>query len=265
MIKLAQEKENKLVDMLCVAYSKELKAYHGYLHAYVTVTGPMETVYGDIYEKFMEREMEHLEELGKKIVAMGGMPPTEYPPIKAVADAVYKGYDATLAALQDAEVETLEMYKQIHAATEKAGDLPLTLLIEHIMEEEEQHHDELVRILMDVPKEDNVEVHDELEIDAFYIRTKKVAGLFNDIKQVDRYVKELRVLNKLIADMENHDGNAFSGDVQANPKYKELEKMRENVVIKLNDLSDDWVRAYFGDEEEQGEDVEPELTMKDYA
>lgn len=167
-----------LVNLLCVAYAKELKAYHGYLHAYVTVTGPMETVYGNIYESFMEREMHHLEELGKKIVVMGGMPPTEYPPITAVAEAIYKGYDETLSALQDAEIETLEMYTKIHAAASKAGDLPLVLLIEEIMQEEEEHHDELERILLDVPKNDNVEVHDELVVDAFEVRKQKLAKLF---------------------------------------------------------------------------------------
>jgi len=171
--------ENKeLVDMLCVAYAKEMKAYHGYLHAYVTVTGPMQTVYGEIYESFMEREMHHLEELGKKIVAMGGMPPIEYPSIKEVAAAIYKGYDETLTVLQNAEIETLEMYKKIHAAADAAGDLPLVLLIEEIMQEEEEHHDELERTLLDVPKDDIEEKHDELEIIAREIRQLKLARLF---------------------------------------------------------------------------------------
>lgn len=171
--------ENKeLVDMLCVAYAKEMKAYQGYLYAYVTVTGPMQTVYGEIYESFMEREMHHLEEIGKKIVAMGGMPPTEYPAITAVSEAIYKGYDETLSVLQDAETETLEMYKQIHAAADAAGDLPLVLLIEEIMQEEEEHHDELERILLDVPKDDIAETHDELEIIGREIRKLKLARLF---------------------------------------------------------------------------------------
>jgi len=167
-----------LVEMLCVAFAKELKAYHGYLHAYVTVTGPLESVYGKIYEDFMEREMHHLEEVGKKIVAMGGMPPTEYPPITAVADAIYKGYDETLSALQDAEIETLEMYTKIHAAADEAGDLPLVLLIEEIMQEEEEHHDELERILLDVPKDNNTEMHDELEVAGREIRKLKLARIF---------------------------------------------------------------------------------------
>ena len=172
------ESDKALVEMLCVAFSKELKAYHGYLHAYVTVTGPLESVYGKIYEDFMEREMHHLEEIGKKIVAMGGMPPIEYPPITAVAEAIHKGYDETLSVLQDAEIETLEMYTKIHAAANAAGDLPLVLLIEEIMQEEEEHHDELERILLDVPGKNNVEMHDELEVAAREIRKLKLARLF---------------------------------------------------------------------------------------
>lgn len=164
--------------MLCIAFAKELRAYHGYLHAYVTVTGPMESVYGGIYKSFMEREMHHLEELGKKIVVMGGMPPIEYPSITAVVEAIYKGYDETLTVLQDAEIETLEMYTKIHDAADKAGDLPLVLLIEEIMQEEEEHHDELARILLDVPKNDNTEIHDKLEISASDARRKKLAKLF---------------------------------------------------------------------------------------
>lgn len=174
------ENDKALVDMLCVAYAKELKAYHGYLHAYVTVTGPMQSVYGKIYESFMEREMHHLEEIGKKIVVMGGMPPIEYPPITAVAEAIYKGYDETLSVLQDAEIETLEMYKKIHAAADAAGDLPLVLLIEEIMQEEEEHHDELERILLDVPKGEAVEKHDSLVVDAFLVRAIKMAQIMKD-------------------------------------------------------------------------------------
>lgn len=178
--------DDKLVELLKGAYAKELKAYHGYLHAYVTVTGPLQTVYGEIYESFMEREMHHLEELGKKIVAMGGMPPIEYPSIAPVAEAIFKGYDETLTVLQQAEVETLEMYKEIHKAADAAGDLPLVLLIEEIMQEEEEHHDELERILLDVPKENNVEMHDELAVDAIdarAIRAYKLAQLMRDPEQ----------------------------------------------------------------------------------
>lgn len=138
----------ELVDMLCQAYIKEMKAYHSYLHAYVTVIGPLETVYSVIYQSFMQKELHHLEELGKKIIVMGGVPPTECPSISEVADAVLKGYNETLAVLQAAEIESLEMYKNIHTAADAAGDLPLVLLIEEIIQEEEEHHDQLERILL---------------------------------------------------------------------------------------------------------------------
>jgi bacterioferritin (cytochrome b1) len=179
-----------LVKLLCVAFAKELKAYHGYLHAYVTVTGPLESVYGQIYKKFMEREMHHLEELGKKIIAMGGMPPTEYPPITAIAEAVYKGYDETLSALQDAEIETLRMYVKIHEVADKVGDLPLVLLIEEIIQEEEEHHDELQRILLDVPTK-NTEKHKKLIVDAFSARKLKLAQLMKNSEEAAQAIVAL--------------------------------------------------------------------------
>lgn len=268
MIKLAQDRDaNKsLVDMLCIAYAKELKAYHGYLHAYVTVTGPLESVYGDIYESFMEREMHHLEELGKKIIAMGGMPPIEYPSIKPIADAIYEGYDTTLKVLQDAEVETLEMYKKIHAAADKAGDLPLALLIEEIMLEEEEHHDELQRILMDVPGKDNVEVHEELEIDAFEERKYKMAQLFGPPhitdENMDHWIKQWVKLNNAMRDMEDEVG-IMDEDGDADPEYKRLARDSKEIKQALDEFDDHWMRDYFGDTE-LGDEVEPALTMTDY-
>lgn len=172
--------EKKLADMLCVAYAYELQAYHGYLHAFTTVTGPLESVYGSIYKSFMEKELHHLEEIGKKIRVMGGMPPTKYPPITLVEEAIYKGYDETLRALQKGEEKALEIYTKIHAAADSAGDLPLVVLIEEILQEEEEHHDELERILMDVPKENIIEKHDKLVVDAFSQRKLKLANLFGD-------------------------------------------------------------------------------------
>ena len=229
--------DKALVDMLCKAYSKELKAYHGYLHSYVTVTGPMESVYGEIYESFMQREMHHLEELGKKIVAMGGMPPIDYPPITAVAEAIYKGYDETLAVLQQAEIETLEMYKEIHSAADKAGDLPLVLLIEEIIQEEEEHHDELERILLDVPKEQAEEEHDELEV--------KVAGV------IQQTVQELKAINKLKAER-------FRDliDAESNPdldsEYVELLSIGDRLADTLDEMSGTWRRDYFSPTDEIG-------------
>lgn len=230
MFKLAQDRntDEVLVDMLCIAYAKELKAYHGYLHAYVTVTGPMESVYGEVYESFMQREMHHLEELGKKIVAMGGMPPIEYPTMKPIADAIYKGYDETLAALQDAEVETLEMYKKIHAAADKAGDLPLVLLIEEIMQEEEEHHDELQRILMDVPGKNNVEMHDELVVDAFEVRKNKLADLLTDVSEdVSNFWEEPENDNIPKKNVEYMEGIEQVDDVY---------RSKRDQVSELNDL-----------------------------
>lgn len=181
-----------IIDLLCQAFSKELKAYHGYLHAYVTVTGPLESVYGAIYEKFMQRELHHLEELGKKIVVMGGSPPTDYPPITAVAEAVCQGYEKTLSVLQEAEIETLEMYKEIHAAADKDGDLPLVLLIEEIIQEEEEHHDELERILLGVPScqaEFPISKKDAAELKYRSIDNKQAAKIFRELR--------IKQLNKL--------------------------------------------------------------------
>lgn len=175
MRKLAQDRkvtDKDLVDLLKIAYTAELKAYRGYLHAYVTVTGPLQSVYGKIYKDFMEREMHHLEELGHKITAMGGLPTTECTPVEAVEESILRGYDATLTALQNAEIETLEMYKKIHKAAQAADDIPLMLLIEEIMQEEEEHHDELERILLDVP--DVVEVHDDLKFEASALPIEKL-------------------------------------------------------------------------------------------
>lgn len=167
----------KITDMLCVAYAYELQAYHGYLHAFTTVTGPLESVYGSIYKSFMEKELHHLEEIGKKIRVMGGMPPIKYPPITAVEEAIYKGYDETLKALQKGEEKALEIYTKIHAAADSFGDLPLVILIEEIISEEEEHHDRITSILMDAPGH-IIENHDKLVVDSFEQRKNQLRILF---------------------------------------------------------------------------------------
>lgn len=153
------DNKEKLVYLLNKAYASETKAYRSYIHAAVTVTGPLRGLYEELFKELGERELHHLYEVGEKITAMGGFPTTECLSIEPVAVAIQQGYDATFKALQDAEVEALKLYKVIHTAATEADDLPLALLIEEIMQEEEEHHDELERILMDGATMSKKEMH----------------------------------------------------------------------------------------------------------
>lgn len=252
--------------MLNKAFEKENKAFRGYIYAAVTVTGPLHDVYEKIYKEFADKEREHIYEIGEKITALGGQISTACLPINDIEDALPKGYDAVLLAQQNAETETLEMYMEIHTFASKIGDIPTVLLIEHILEEEQQHHDELERILMDIPGKKNVEIHDKLEVDAFYTRKVKLANLFGPPHITDanmeHWIKQWTKLNNEMRNMEDEFG-LMDEEADAVPEYKRLARERKDIKQALDNFDDRWMRDYFGDDE-LGDEVEPALTMTDY-
>lgn len=217
-----------LIELLNGAFEAENKAFRGYIYAAVTVTGPLHDVYEEIYKQFSNREAEHIYEIGEKITALGGKPSTKCLPITEVEDAVPLGYDATLAALQGYEDATLAMYKEIHKAAMDEDDLTTALLIEHILEEEQEHFDELERILMDVPGDNNVETHDVLEVKAFYDRRLKIAAIFNDDAELVKALND-NLVNRMI------------GNVKIDKIYTRDElfnKLKQESVYAENEIND---------------------------
>jgi bacterioferritin len=190
-----------LIDMLNEAFELENNAFKGYVYASTTLTGPLQDVYKKVYREFALQELEHIYEIGEKITSLGGSTSTKYIPIDSIESALPKGYDAVLSAQKEAEQETIEMYTKIHEYAEKIGELTLVLLIEHIMEEEQEHYDGLERMLMDVPKND--EKHDKLKVDAkknHSERFEKLAQLLftSDVSEED-YNTAKKVLGQLSA------------------------------------------------------------------
>lgn len=142
----------QIIYLLNKAYEYETRAYRSYVFAAVSTTGQLRDLYEELYKDFAAREAEHMYEIGEKITSYNGKVSTKCLPITEIEKAISNGYKSSLLVLQQLEQDTIDMYKIIHSFAQKIDDLPLVLLIEHIIQEEAEHYDELERILLREPK-----------------------------------------------------------------------------------------------------------------
>ncbi len=228
-----------ILKMLNKAYEYENKSFRGYMHAVVTVTGPLHDLYESIYKKFADLEQEHMYEVGEKITALGGNVSSFCMPIDDIVEAIGNGYDAALKALQEVEDESLMIYKKIREVAESKDDTTLVLLLEHILQEEQEHYDELQRILMDTPGKNNVEMHDELVVDAFVVRIHKVAALFDESKET-QLMKELQNVENKRQEIVDKHGKTPAVQLLNHPDMALIDRLNDeersinNELMKLN-------------------------------
>jgi bacterioferritin len=93
-------------------------------------------------ESFAKDEMEHMEYLSKKIVALGGVPTTKPASINTPAT-----WRAMLEADLAAENTAIGHYKAIAAMADELGDVDLKKSIEDIASEEYGHKEALEKFL----------------------------------------------------------------------------------------------------------------------
>lgn len=267
MFKISQDRDVNatILELLNKAYELEHKAFRSYMYAAVTVTGPLHDLYEKVYKDFADREQEHLYEIGEKITALGGIPSTVCLSIENITEAVPQGYEVTLAALQEAEATTLEMYTTIHKLGEKAGEITLVLLIEHIMQEEQEHHDELTRIL--ITSTHTTGKNNSPDITAFDRRKYKLASIFTttpeEYKIIDLAIEQLHSIADETLQLEE-EGIDIGPD-SIDPRYLRLIKKRDTIMTQLDEIDDDWRKEYsYNSDDELDNEVETAQTMRDF-
>ena len=126
----------KLLDMLNQAIARELQVSIQYMWQHVQWKGVPHYAVHDEFKKIAITEMKHAEKIAERLWYLGGKPTTK-PSVINVGEKLQDmlNYDVT------AEVEAINMYKEIMDIAQKEGDVATFEIFQDIEEEEEEHHD----------------------------------------------------------------------------------------------------------------------------
>jgi bacterioferritin len=130
-----------LIDRLNTVLSWELAGVVQYLHYAVLVSGPLRPVYTEFFHDGSKEARDHAEAVGAKIASLGGVPTAEPAAILPATDL-----ETMLQNTLKLEVAALAAWE----AAWEVGDavnLGTKLWIEEHVSEEQEHVDELNRIL----------------------------------------------------------------------------------------------------------------------
>jgi bacterioferritin len=132
----------KLLDMLNRAIAAELQAAIQYMWQHVQWKGIELYAVSEELKKIAVAEMKHAEKIAERLWYLGAKPTTQPSPI-FVGDKLEEmiGFDIK------AELEAIDMYKEIMQVAEKEGDVATKEIFEEIEEEEEEHHDFFTSLL----------------------------------------------------------------------------------------------------------------------
>ena len=136
--KVNPNQDADLIPMLNEALALEHGAIIQYYHDKAVWTGLHQQPFADVVTHNVEEEIKHVEMLTMKIVALGGTPTVA---VKGIKEGVTA--KELVANNLAAEASALAQYYKIH---EQAKDLSLRLLIETIIQDEQEHYDNLLRL-----------------------------------------------------------------------------------------------------------------------
>jgi len=132
----------KLLGMLNQAIAAELQASIQYMWQHVQWKGVEHYAVSDEFKEIAVDEMKHAEKIAERLWYLGGKPTTQPSPI-SVGEKLEEmiGFDVK------AEMEAINMYKEIMELAEKEGDVATKEIFEEIEEAEEEHHDFFTSLL----------------------------------------------------------------------------------------------------------------------
>lgn len=107
------------------------------------VSGPYRQELRGFFEGEIPDELGHAAILADKIVALGGTPTVDVPPVPITSD-VRQMLENTLQA----EIDTIARYTKRIDQAEKAGELGLKLQLENLVVDESTHRDDIRRVLL---------------------------------------------------------------------------------------------------------------------
>ena len=132
----------KLLDMLNRAIARELQVSIQYMWQHVQRKGIEHYTVGEDFKKIAIVEMKHAEKIAERLWYLGGKPTIQPSPI-SVGSKLREMVEFDVKA----ELEAINMYKEIMEVAEKEGDVATKEMFEEIEAEEEEHHDFFTSLL----------------------------------------------------------------------------------------------------------------------
>jgi bacterioferritin len=132
----------KLLELLNQAIAGELQAAIQYMWQHVQWKGIEHFAVSEELKEIAIGEMKHSEKIAERLWYLGGKPTTQPSPIFIGAKLEEMiGFDVK------AELEAMNLYKQIMEVAAKEGDVATKEIFEEIEAEEEEHHDFFTSLL----------------------------------------------------------------------------------------------------------------------
>ena len=126
----------KLKDLLNKAIAREIQVSIQYMWQHIQVVGVKGVAVQDKFQQTAIAEMKHAEKIAERLWYLGGTPTTKPAPIE-----VGKSMKEFLELNTKAEVEAIEMYREIIELANKEKDVTTAFIFKEILEDEESHHD----------------------------------------------------------------------------------------------------------------------------
>jgi bacterioferritin len=136
---------DELKDMLNQAVAREIQVSVQYMWQHVQVMGVKAVAVQDTFKQTAISEMKHAEKIAERLWYLGGTPTT-----KPAAIVVGTSLREFLELDTKAEVEAIEMYRQIIEMATKENDVTTAFIFKEILEDEEEHHDLFTTMLEEV-------------------------------------------------------------------------------------------------------------------
>jgi len=145
---------NELIADMNRAYADEWLAAYSYMHMAQIVTGrPAAQYLEKLLRESAAEELEHQDELAKRIAQLGGMPLADPSRLVETSNDGYPtppadptDLESMISTVIQAEKGAIEVYNRL--AQKTFGKDPITYnLMVHILEEEVEHEDEFERLL----------------------------------------------------------------------------------------------------------------------
>ena len=136
---------HSLKDMLNKAIAREIQVSIQYMWQHVQVMGVKAVAVQDKFKSTAITEMKHAEKIAERLWYLGGAPTTTPSPIE-----VGKSLKEFLELDTKAEVEAIDMYREIIERATKEKDVTTAFMFKEILEEEEEHHDLFTTMLEEV-------------------------------------------------------------------------------------------------------------------
>ncbi len=134
-----------LKEILNKAIAREIQVSVQYMWQHVQAMGVKGVAVQDKFKQTAIVEMKHAEKIAERLWYLGGTP-TPKPSVIEVG----KSLKEFLELDTKAEVEAIEMYRQIIEMATKEKDVTTAFIFKEILEDEEEHHDLFASMLEEV-------------------------------------------------------------------------------------------------------------------